>query len=144
MYCSNCGKKLEGEADYCLNCGKKITTDPKKEIEENTFGWGLLGFLIPLVGLILFLVWKTEKPKASKSAGIGALIGSAGVVLFVVIIIILFPIIFTFDTYTESNYSKCKYATCGSCYSDEKICTYYNEDNEKFEIITCPCDENSY
>jgi len=36
--------------------------------------WGLLGFFFPIVGLILFLVWRDDRPKDSKSAGIGALV----------------------------------------------------------------------
>ena len=38
-------------------------------------GWGVLGFFIPLAGLILFLVWKNDRPADAKYAGIGALIG---------------------------------------------------------------------
>ena len=37
--------------------------------------WGLLGFFIPIVGLTLFLAWHRDRPKDSKAAGIGALIG---------------------------------------------------------------------
>lgn len=36
--------------------------------------WGLLGCCIPVVGLVLFLVWRDEKPKTAKAAGIGALV----------------------------------------------------------------------
>lgn len=36
--------------------------------------WGLLGCCIPVVGLVLFLVWRDEKPKTAKVAGIGALV----------------------------------------------------------------------
>ena len=43
--------------------------------EKNGFGWGVLGFFIPLVGLILFLAWMRKKPRASKASGIGALVG---------------------------------------------------------------------
>jgi len=38
-------------------------------------GWSILGFFIPPVGLILFLVWIGISPKKAKSCGIGALIG---------------------------------------------------------------------
>lgn len=38
-------------------------------------GYATLGFFIPLVGLILFLVWHNEYPLRAKSAGTGALIG---------------------------------------------------------------------
>ncbi|MEE1295276.1 MAG: hypothetical protein UHD09_00115 [Bifidobacterium sp.] len=43
--------------------------------DSGSFGWAVLGFLIPLVGLILFLVWHRTKPKCAKMAGIGALVG---------------------------------------------------------------------
>lgn len=52
--------------------------------------WGLLGFFFPIVGLILFLVWRDDRPKDSKSAGIGALVSlimGIVVVIFVVVII---------------------------------------------------------
>ena len=34
----------------------------------------LLGFCVPIVGLVLFLVWRNEKPRTAKVAGVGALI----------------------------------------------------------------------
>jgi hypothetical protein len=43
--------------------------------DSGSIGWGILGFLFPIVGLILFLVWRTKKPKCAKVAGIGAIIG---------------------------------------------------------------------
>lgn len=52
----------------------------KTEISENidrkgSIGWAILGFLIPLVGFILFLVWNTKRPGDAQKAGIGAIIG---------------------------------------------------------------------
>ena len=44
---------------------------------------GAVGFFIPIVGLILFLVWKNEMPVRAKSAGIGALIGVIVEIVFV-------------------------------------------------------------
>ena len=59
------------------------------EKEGSKFGWGVLGFLLPLVGLILFLVWMKDKKKSSKAAGIGALVGFllqiVGIILFFVL-----------------------------------------------------------
>ncbi len=43
--------------------------------DSGSIGWAVLGFFIPLVGLILFLVWRTTKPNCAKMAGIGALVG---------------------------------------------------------------------
>lgn len=42
---------------------------------KGSIGFGILSFLIPLIGLILYLVWKRNKPQKAKSCGIGALIG---------------------------------------------------------------------
>lgn len=58
--------------------------------DNGGFLWGLLGCCIPVVGLILFLVWKDSKPKTAKAAGIGALIS---VILSVVFYIIYFVIL---------------------------------------------------
>ena len=49
---------------------------PAQQVTDSgSIGWAILGFFIPLVGLILFLVWKNTKPKCAKMAGIGALVG---------------------------------------------------------------------
>ena len=42
--------------------------------DRGGFLCGLLGCCIPVVGLVLFLVWRDEKPKTAKAAGIGALV----------------------------------------------------------------------
>lgn len=58
-YCRNCGKEM-GAAITCPHCGARH--DSKPPIENNGgFLWGLLGCCIPIVGLILFLVWKDTK-----------------------------------------------------------------------------------
>lgn len=43
--------------------------------DSGSIGWAILGFFIPIVGLILFLVWKNTKPQCAKMAGIGAIVG---------------------------------------------------------------------
>ena len=54
------------------------------------FLWGLLGCCIPIVGFVLFLVWKDQKPKTAKAAGIGALISVlASVLIYVIFFVIL-------------------------------------------------------
>jgi len=47
--------------------GNKDTSNPV---------WGLLGFFVPLVGLVLFLVWRFERVKDAKYALIGAVFGA--------------------------------------------------------------------
>ncbi len=57
----------------------KTTTTVEKE--GSKIGWGVLGFFVPIVGLILFLLWKKNKNKSAKAAGIGAIIGAGVTVL---------------------------------------------------------------
>jgi len=56
-------------------------------------GYAVLGFFIPVVGLILYLVWKDQTPLRAKSAGKGALIGvivQVGVtILYYIVIAVL-------------------------------------------------------
>ena len=47
----------------------------QSSMDSGSAGWGVLGCCFPIVGLILFLVWKDSKPRSAKSAGIGAIIG---------------------------------------------------------------------
>jgi len=58
-----------------------------------SFGFATLGFFFPVVGLILFLVWRDQTPLKSRSAGKGALIGViTGVVLTILMYVILFVV----------------------------------------------------
>ena len=78
MYCKNCGKEIDDKAYVCPNCGVKVehTNDPSVADADSgsKAGWGILSFLIPLVGLILFLMWKNERPQTAKVCGICALV----------------------------------------------------------------------
>ena len=58
-------------------------------VDKGGFLWGLLGCYIPIVGLILFLVWKDTKPKTAKAAGIGALVCVVVYVVFYVLMMVL-------------------------------------------------------
>ena len=65
--------------------------EEKEEIAENSkedkggFWWSCLGFFVPMVGFILWLVWRDEKPKTAKAVGIGALISAIIGAVFVII-----------------------------------------------------------
>lgn len=66
------------------------------EEENNSFLWGILGFFVPIVGLILFILWNNTKKKSARAAGLGALIR----VIITVIIMALFFIFFAFALIT--------------------------------------------
>ena len=103
-YCTNCGKELEDNAAFCTECGaaqaaprQEAPQQPAQNVQQpyqqqtsyqqqapyqqaapvdnGSFSWAVLGFCFPIVGLILYLVWKSNKPISAKKAGIGALVG---------------------------------------------------------------------
>lgn len=83
-YCKNCGQQIDDRAVICPKCGVPQQNTPAV-VDNGGFGWGLLGFCFPVVGLILFLVWKDNKPRTGKAAGKGALISViVSVVLYVI------------------------------------------------------------
>ena len=47
----------------------------KSANDTGSFGWGVLGFLFPIVGWILHHVWKNDKPNNAKVVNTGAWIG---------------------------------------------------------------------
>ncbi|MCR1952212.1 zinc-ribbon domain-containing protein [Clostridium sp. DSM 100503] len=85
MFCKNCGKEIDDKAVVCIHCG--VSTN---SVQDNGgFGWGVLGFCAPIVGIILYAFWKETKPKSSKAAGIGALISVGAGILFYVLMFII-------------------------------------------------------
>ena len=82
-FCKNCGAQIDDQAVVCTSCGVAQNTAPAV-VDKGGFGWGLLGWCLPIVGLILFLVWKDTKPKTAKAAGIGALVSTIlAIVLYI-------------------------------------------------------------
>ena len=97
MFCKYCGSALQEGANVCPRCGKaqselsvqivqqQDVAEPPVQIVQRqdvadpsdrpSFGYAFLGFLLPVIGLILYLVWKDQTPLKAHSAGKGALIG---------------------------------------------------------------------
>ena len=94
MYCKNCGKIIDDASSYCNYCGARIGDTSNTNIFEDSssFGFALLGFFIPVVGLILFLIYEGKKPKRAKSAGKGALIGFITRTVLSIILVALYVV----------------------------------------------------
>ena len=96
--CKKCGKELPEGAQFCPQCGASMVEGqapsqaawqpsspqpspyaqgaPVPRVDDApSGGFFALGFFFPLVGLILFLVWKDQLPLRAKSCGKGALVG---------------------------------------------------------------------
>lgn len=85
MYCKNCGSQIDDNAYVFPHCGVKAESKPAEASGGAKVGWGFLSWFIPLVGLILFLTWRKERPDVAKVCGICALVSF--ILNFVVIII---------------------------------------------------------
>ncbi len=81
-YCRNCGNEIHDQAVVCPACG----VGQKQVVDNGGIGFGLLGCCIPLAGLVLFLIWKDEKPKTAKSCIIGAGTGLGLIILMYVLL----------------------------------------------------------
>ena len=86
MYCKNCGREIDDKAVICPKCGVPQEVKPS---DEGGFGWSLLGCCIPIVGLVLYLVWKNEKPKTAKDSIKGGIVGFVLIVLYYLFIFVL-------------------------------------------------------
>ena len=77
MFCSKCGKEINDEAVVCVHCGCPVENKAAAAVagDAPNTGFAVIGFLIPIVGLILYLMNKDTYPLKAKSAGKGALIG---------------------------------------------------------------------
>jgi len=99
MFCKNCGKEIDNNAYVCIHCGVKVSEENKPAVNTEAdngskVGWGFLSWFVPIVGLILFCVWRTERPKTAKVCGMCALISFiVNIVFSVVIYVIWFTIL---------------------------------------------------
>lgn len=114
MKCNYCDYEVKSDTVYCPNCGENIHTKKKNTIKdkvssedteksndvniktniEDTFiVFGILGFILPFMGLIIFLIWQRLYPKCAKAAGIGALIKIAFYILYFIFTVVINSII---------------------------------------------------
>ena len=75
--CPCCGSICAPLAAICVNCGTPFNNAPQQVAYDDNPSTGLkiLSFIIPLVGLILYLTNKDKKPVSAKAYGKMALIG---------------------------------------------------------------------
>lgn len=88
-YCSACGSEIDAATKYCPNCGmgqgENEGANPMTQgsvlasvNDDNPNFWiKVVCFFFPLVGLILFLAYKSLQPVSAKAYGKMALIGVA-------------------------------------------------------------------
>lgn len=86
-FCSHCGKEVRDDAVMCVHCGCSLEEKKKTaNADAPSTGLALLGFFFPLIGLILYCVFKSDEPLKAHSAGKGALIG---VIVYVILLVLI-------------------------------------------------------
>lgn len=88
MYCKNCGEQISEHAEICIHCGVRV----KNARGEDKPNWAvniLTLCCVPLVGLVLFFVWKDEKPIAAKSALTFFFINLGLIILFYIAMLLI-------------------------------------------------------
>lgn len=102
MFCKHCGTKIDNDAKFCINCGTAIsnsTTQVKSQVQvqpvysqnnpdynTNNSGLNVLSFLLPIIGLILYIVYSSSEPVKARGVGKWALIGfMVGIVGYAII-----------------------------------------------------------
>ena len=92
-YCTHCGGQLDDKAAICIHCGRTLeAAKPQNVVSENdssNTGFAIIGFIIPIVGIILYAVYCSTSPKKAKSALNGAIVGFVVSVVASVIMSIL-------------------------------------------------------
>ncbi len=95
MYCKYCGHQIDDNVASCPNCGKPVQatqSNPKNPVDKPSdnggFLWGVLGFLSPLIGFILYFCLKKSKPRTATSLSTGATVGL--VLIFIELIFFAF------------------------------------------------------
>lgn len=96
MFCKNCGKEIDERAYVCPHCGVKVKDEESERRAANAAadngsktGWGILSFFIPLVGLILYCMWKDERPQTARVCGKCALISFIIGIVFSILYVIV-------------------------------------------------------
>ncbi len=92
MYCKKCGNTLDESALFCPSCGTSIQENSPAPYAKDSFDstFALLGFFLPLVGLILFFIYENKKPSRAKASAKGALIGFiVGTILLLLLFLVV-------------------------------------------------------
>ncbi|MBU5227520.1 zinc-ribbon domain-containing protein [Clostridium senegalense] len=92
MFCKNCGKQINNNAEICIHCGVRVAPSRPRSVDNPSHLAGIVSCCFPIVGLILYFLWKDDKPKSSKLVCNWML---AGIIVWVTIYLVCFILSFT-------------------------------------------------
>ncbi|MBW6514654.1 MAG: zinc-ribbon domain-containing protein [Candidatus Syntrophosphaera sp.] len=94
MFCSKCGRDIPDGSAFCNHCGFRVLPDISQLVPTNDGPIGILGvacFFLPVLGLVLYVLWRDRAPMKARGAGKAAIWGVAA--HFVIILLgILFAL----------------------------------------------------
>ena len=125
MICFNCGHQNNDNSNFCIKCGTKLNNQANNNGFDvgDGFAWGVLGFFFPLIGLVLFLIWRKTKPKKAKAVGIGSLVTVILVIVFWMLLAHLFYSFANRHNVDGMRFNDYLAKYIGEKYNDK--CTYY-------------------
>lgn len=96
MICSNCGKEIDDNTNFCPNCGYRIVRiyqtdfEPQPVPSGNATLYAVLSFFFPLVGIILFAIWRKSRPEVARKVIIGTTIALILYLMLIMIFVAMF------------------------------------------------------
>lgn len=91
LLCNKCGRQVSDGSNFCPVCGADLryqrnnSSSPSGYVnpnDESNFGYALLSFFMPYIGIVLYIVWFKEFPKRAKSCLNGIIAGVICIVIF--------------------------------------------------------------
>ncbi|MEG1256559.1 zinc-ribbon domain-containing protein [Clostridium sp.] len=89
MYCKNCGRQIDSNAEICPLCGVRVKEAESTVVDNPSHFAGVASCCFPIVGLILYFIWRGEKPKSAKVVCYWMLGGIAAWVVFYIVCIFI-------------------------------------------------------
>ena len=90
MYCPYCGTETDENIKTCPGCGNRVFSIHELKGDVPNIGINILSFcLLPMLGIVMYFVWKNKKPRAAKSALIWALASIGLTIIFYLVVILV-------------------------------------------------------
>ena len=95
MYCRDCGEELKDGAIYCPICGshQNVVSMNTYDPDTGSLWWAILGFILPPLGLMLWVLWLDNKPKCARMLFVGSVISIAAFASYHLLPLLLRPIL---------------------------------------------------
>lgn len=92
-HCQHCGRQVAVNAFSCPSCGfafeRQTQFGATVSSDGLSFGYALLGFIFPMLGFIMYLIWRNLFPLRASSIGRGVLTRLVFYIALMILMIVL-------------------------------------------------------